>query len=989
LDVRRQKAVIAQPRRGSADRRCPTCLSYDHRALCEVAGYTVWRCPSCASDFVWPMPDDATLHQLYDREAWFEGGEIGGYEAYDAQTDPTLALFDQWLAELGDEPGRRSILDIGCGYGSHLARAADRGWKCFGVEPSRHARTVAGRRHGHRLFIVEDVKHLVPHEFDVVLMLDVLEHMKDPYPVFFELFGKGAITDKTRVLITTPNARSGDALARPERWKYRHPPSHLVNFSARSLVHLLGRLRFTDIAVAGLYAVSAGSESAGYPDEGPSQNDALASYEGLLCRAQGSDFVAFMRERYVPGTWSKLAEYEHVPRYTLAAGFTHGKRVLDFGCGTGYGSALLAAAAESVLGVDIDEGALQWARGTHRGPNITFERRTDLGAALPASSFDVITCFEMIEHVTAEVQEKLVTSLAHVLTPPGLLFISTPNPVVSRLYGENPYHYREMNEDEFASLLRAHFEHVIVLRQFVHPTISFEPRGALPGEACMQDFTGTGAISRMTEPVAFLAVCSRAPLPRLSATHLRDAAYDFVSEYLESARTQDAIQLERYRLGETASQLVDLRARLQTMQDENRALKETRLRLARLIREEPLSWRKVVEASHLVGAIVTPSIVKSGVRRLRNSRWLRTSHPDRLGQIVEPYRISVAGPVESNRPRVVHIIANFMTGGSSRLVVDLVEHLGRSYEHEVVTSYCPDPPAYVGLPVHQLRPEEGRDTLVDYLRRFSPDLVHVHYWGDADQPWYAWAFAAAETCGCAIIENINTPVEPHRSPAVRRYVYVSAYVWRSFGNADRHATVIYPGSDYPIFTGTRPVPRSADCIGMVYRLEPDKLNEHSIGVFIKVLQSRADTRALIVGGGTYLKPYRSAVRRAGLADRVTFTGYVPYRQLPALYERMSIFVAPVWKESFGQVVPFAMNMGVPVVGYSAGALPEIIDDPSLLAPVGDAQRLASIILRLLDDPDARERIALRNRQQAQQRFSVASMIDSYAKIYREVLAGAL
>jgi 2-polyprenyl-3-methyl-5-hydroxy-6-metoxy-1,4-benzoquinol methylase len=348
-------------------------------------------------------------------------------------------LFNQWLAEFGDEPRHRSILDIRCGYGSHLAQAADRGWKCFGVEPSRHARTVARKRHGDRLFIVEHVKHLIPHEFDLVLMLDVLEHMKDPYSVFFELFGKGAITDKTRVLIATPNARAGDAIAQPERWKYRHPPSHLVGFSAKSLAHLLRRVRFANIAVDGLYAVSADVKVVGYPDEESSQNEALTSYEGLLCRAHGSDFAAFMRERYVPGTWSKLAEYEHTPRYMLADGFTRGKRVLDFGCGTAYGSALLARAAESVLAVDIDEGALQWARGTHRALNITFEQRSDLGAGLPSASFDVITCFEMIEHVTAEAQEKLVINLAGLLTPAGLLFISTPNPAVSRRYGENPY----------------------------------------------------------------------------------------------------------------------------------------------------------------------------------------------------------------------------------------------------------------------------------------------------------------------------------------------------------------------------------------------------------------------------------------------------------------------------------------------------------------------------------------------------------------------
>jgi len=115
---------------------------------------------------------------------------------------------------------------------------------------------------------------------------------------------------------------------------------------------------------------------------------------------------------------------------------------------------------------------------------------------------------------------------------------------------------------------------------------------------------------------------------------------------------------------------------------------------------------------------------------------------------------------------------------------------------------------------------------------------------------------------------------------------------------------------------------------------------------------------------------------------------VPYLQLPTLYERMFVFVAPVWKESFGQVVPFAMSMGVPVVGYAVGALPEIIDDPSLLAPAADADQLASIILRLLDDPDARERIVQRNRRRAQDRFSVAAMIDAYAKLYRAVLADA-
>jgi 2-polyprenyl-3-methyl-5-hydroxy-6-metoxy-1,4-benzoquinol methylase len=114
---------------------------------------------------------------------------IGGYVNYDQQTEHSIPLFNQILATFGNEPNL-SVLDIGCGYGTHLALAADRGWKCFGVEVSSHARTVANERHGAKHFVVEDIAHLIPHEFDLVVLFDVLEHLKDPYELFYALFCK-------------------------------------------------------------------------------------------------------------------------------------------------------------------------------------------------------------------------------------------------------------------------------------------------------------------------------------------------------------------------------------------------------------------------------------------------------------------------------------------------------------------------------------------------------------------------------------------------------------------------------------------------------------------------------------------------------------------------------------------------------------------------------------------------------------------------------
>ncbi len=344
-----------------------------------------------------------------------------------------------------------------------------------------------------------------------------------------------------------------------------------------------------------------------------------------------------------------------------------------------------------------------------------------------------------------------------------------------------------------------------------------------------------------------------------------------------------------------------------------------------------------------------------------------------------PYVVRMPAPVSGDRPRVVHVIANFMTGGSSRLVIDLIEHLGDRYEQRVVTSHVPDPPAYVGPKVDVLT-LGGAGTGFDRLLA-DADLVHVHYWGDTDEPWYRKAFEALERVGCPVIENVNTPVAPFRSPRVARYVFVSDYVQEEFGGADAPEDVIYPGSDLALFEGASREADDGNTIGMVYRMERDKLDENAIDAFILAVEARPGTRAVIVGGGSLLPEFKRRVAIAGLTERFSFTDYVAYVDLPALYGRMTLFVAPVWKESFGQVSIFAMAAGVPVVGYATGAIPEIVADPALVVPFGDSGALADVIVRLLDDPAARKAVSERNRQRAQAQYSVDAMVASYARLY--------
>ena len=364
------------------------------------------------------------------------------------------------------------------------------------------------------------------------------------------------------------------------------------------------------------------------------------------------------------------------------------------------------------------------------------------------------------------------------------------------------------------------------------------------------------------------------------------------------------------------------------------------------------------------------------IRRLSFKRGVTTPG-------TECYRATITAVPEGKRPRVVHVIGNFLTGGSSRLVVDLFEHLGHRYEQEVVTQYNPYPPNYTGIPIHEFKTRQMHEFIV-YLSRFQPELVHIHYWGD--KPWYAAMINACSEFGCKVIENINTPVAPYIDVCVSRYVYVSNYVKYTFGKkmVGKNLT-IYPGSNFQMFVRDASQSTPDDCIGMVYRLEADKLNKKSIDVFIKVVQKRSQTRAIIVGGGSFLEPYKDTVKAHRVENAFNFTGFVSYEKLPEFYAQMSLFVAPVWKESFGQVSPFAMSMGIPVVGYNVGALAEILGDNSLLVPHGDSDALAEIIVRLLDDKERRVQIGQQNRVRAHGLFSVENMIRSYAKLYQELI----
>src|SRR5262249_22978225 len=116
-------------------------------------------------------------------------------------------------------------------------------------------------------------------------------------------------------------------------------------------------------------------------------------------------------------------------------------------------------------------------------------------------------------------------------------------------------------------------------------------------------------------------------------------------------------------------------------------------------------------------------------------------------------------------------------------------------------------------------------------------------------------------------------------------------------------------------------------------------------------------------------------------------GYVPYEELPLQYARFKVFVAPVWQESLGQVVPFAMRMGLAVAGYRVGAHPEIFCDSSTLGAT--PAMLVWHILSLLENRDSIDVVGARNQSIARSNFSVKRMAVAYLEVYKKMIPNAV
>ncbi len=288
--------------------------------------------------------------------------------------------------------------------------------------------------------------------------------------------------------------------------------------------------------------------------------------------------------------------------------------------------------------------------------------------------------------------------------------------------------------------------------------------------------------------------------------------------------------------------------------------------------------------------------------------------------------------------------------------------------------------------------------LARYAAREQPDILFANLAQAEHAAFYAARLAGPRAFPpvVPIMRNVEPPGTRHSQrrrllfPAAAHVAAVSRGVAENVsavvGVPEERIAVIYNPAvmpealrraeeepDHPWFgDGEPPVVLGAG------RLARQKDFPTLIEAFRRVLAERP-CRLLILGEGPMRQELESRVRPLGLEGHVSLPGWVenPY----AFMARAALFVLSSRHEGFPGALVEALACGCPAVSTDCPAGPaEILEDPALLAPVGDPEALAQVMLRALARPADKPAL-----QAKAARFSMERAVAGYERVVERVL----
>ncbi len=150
----------------------------------------------------------------------------------------------------------------------------------------------------------------------------------------------------------------------------------------------------------------------------------------------------------------------HQGRYYQVGLFCRpGHRVLDFPCGSGYASEILAPFGVKYEGRDIDPVTVAYAKEIYGTDSAHYAFGDLKNPQIKKEIYDVIGCIEGLEHIEMSYQNPLIAAFHTALKPHGVLIVSSPENLsgISGKSPDNKWHLGELTKADFVALLRRHF----------------------------------------------------------------------------------------------------------------------------------------------------------------------------------------------------------------------------------------------------------------------------------------------------------------------------------------------------------------------------------------------------------------------------------------------------------------------------------------------------------------------------------------------------
>ena len=286
-------------------------------------------------------------------------------------------------------------------------------------------------------------------------------------------------------------------------------------------------------------------------------------------------------------------------------------------------------------------------------------------------------------------------------------------------------------------------------------------------------------------------------------------------------------------------------------------------------------------------------------------------------------------------------------------------------------------------------------------READYDLIHVHDSDALSAALLARAFGVKKPLVISRSEDSRLKRswlwrKKLNQPAIKAIICSSEKVHHSLSNhIKRKETlrVIHGGIDPARFNVSVPfgrlrreyfIPDSSTLVGNVASISHHK----DFPTFLKaakiLTQSHMDIFFLIIGDGPCKKQTVRQIKELGLTEKVKISG--SRKDIPELLPQLDVLMYPPINEGFGTPILNAFAAGVPVAATSAGCIPEIIEPgvDGLLSPVGDAEKLAENVLKIISDGQLRSAL-IRGGKKKLALFTRTLTARKTIKLYQEIL----